>query len=204
MMSDDLEWTQDLGDALTYQSKDVLTAIQQLRDEAVAKGIIKSDDKVTVVQENDNVVIQPAAAEKIYVPQYEPQMLYVPNYQPAPGFLLSGALSQLLLPDRDFLRRRCDRRGLGGRRRLGRLGCLGRRLGRRRRYRLQQLPQQHQRQGQLERCGLEERRPVQDKASTGTSWPTSIARKSRTTSGPTEATPFETRRPTSEMNVPGI
>ena len=84
MMSDDLEWTQDLGDALTYQSKDVLAAIQQLRDEAVAKGIIKSDDKVKVVQENDNVVIQPAAAEKIYVPKYEPEMLYVPNYQPAP------------------------------------------------------------------------------------------------------------------------
>ena len=58
-----------LGDALTYQSKDVLAAIQQLRDEAVAKGIIRSDDKVKVVQENDNVIIQPAAAEKIYVPQ---------------------------------------------------------------------------------------------------------------------------------------
>src|SRR4029077_9439525 len=84
MMSDDLEWTQELGDALTYQSKDVLAAIQQLRDEAVAKGIIKSDDKVKVVQENDNVIIQPAAAEKIYVPRYEPEMLYAPNYQPAP------------------------------------------------------------------------------------------------------------------------
>ena len=58
MMSDDLEWTQTLGDALTYQQKDVLIAIQQLRDKAVAAGVIKSDDKVTVVQENDNVVIQ--------------------------------------------------------------------------------------------------------------------------------------------------
>ena len=51
MMSDDLDWTQSLGDALAYQQKDVLIAIQQLRDEAVAKGIIKTDDKVDVVEE---------------------------------------------------------------------------------------------------------------------------------------------------------
>ena len=48
MMSDDLEWTQSLGDAIAYQQKDVLIAIQQLRDEAVAKGIIKTDDKMKV------------------------------------------------------------------------------------------------------------------------------------------------------------
>ena len=50
MMSDDLEWTQALGDAIAYQQKDVLIAIQQLRDEAVAKGVIKTDDKVQVVE----------------------------------------------------------------------------------------------------------------------------------------------------------
>ena len=48
MMSDDLEWTQALGDAIAYQQKDVLIAIQQLRDEAVAKGAIKTDDKIQV------------------------------------------------------------------------------------------------------------------------------------------------------------
>ena len=84
MMSEDLDWTQSLGDALTYQQKDVLIAIQQLRDEAVAKGIIKSDDKIQVVESGDNVIIQPTVAETIYVPQYEPQMLYAPNYPPAP------------------------------------------------------------------------------------------------------------------------
>ena len=48
MMSDDLEWTQALGDAIAWQQKDLLIAIQQLRDEAVAKGVIKTDDKVIV------------------------------------------------------------------------------------------------------------------------------------------------------------
>lgn len=84
MMSEDLEWTQSFGDAIANQQKDVLIAIQQLRDEAVAKNIIKSDDKVKVVQEGDNVVIQAANPETIYVPQYPPEMLYEPNYAPAP------------------------------------------------------------------------------------------------------------------------
>jgi hypothetical protein len=84
MMSDDLEWTQALGEAISYQQKDVLIAIQQLREQAVAEGIIQSDDKVTVVNEGDNVVIQSASTEAVYVPQYEPEMLYVPDYPVVP------------------------------------------------------------------------------------------------------------------------
>jgi hypothetical protein len=84
MMSDDLDWTQTLGDAIAYQQKDVLVAIQQLRDEAVAKGVIKTDDKIQVVKENDNVVIKSASPEVIYVPQYPPEMLYEPDYVWAP------------------------------------------------------------------------------------------------------------------------
>ena len=84
MMSDDLDWTQMLGEAITYQQKDVLVAIQQLREKAVAEGIIKTDEKVTVVEENNNIVIQPAQPEVIYVPQYEPQILYDPAYVAAP------------------------------------------------------------------------------------------------------------------------
>lgn len=87
MMSEDLDWTQSLGEALSYQQKDVLIAIQQLRDKAVADGIIKTDDKIKVRQENDNVVIVSASPEKIYVPQYAPEMLYEPNFVAEPiGF----------------------------------------------------------------------------------------------------------------------
>lgn len=84
MMSDDLDWTQSLGSALAYQQKDVLMAIQTLRDKAVADGVIKTDDKVKVVNQGDNVIIQAADPEKIYVPKYEPEMLYEPGYAPAP------------------------------------------------------------------------------------------------------------------------
>ena len=84
MMGDDLEWTQGLADALANQQKDVLVAIQQLRDEAVANDVIRTDDKIVVTQENDNVVIKSADPQKIYVPQYQPQMLYEPGSAPVP------------------------------------------------------------------------------------------------------------------------
>ncbi|CAN7716683.1 DUF3300 domain-containing protein [Rhizobium sp. LjRoot98] len=84
MMSDDLDWTQALGSALAYQQKDVLIAIQNLRDKAVANGVIKTDEKVKVETQGDNVVIQAANPEKIYVPKYEPEMLYEPGYVQAP------------------------------------------------------------------------------------------------------------------------
>ncbi len=80
MMSDDLDWTQLLGEVIVNQQNDVLAAIQQLREKAVAEGIIKTDDKVKVVKEEDNIVIQPASTEVIYVPQYPPEMLYEEDY----------------------------------------------------------------------------------------------------------------------------
>lgn len=84
MMSEDLDWTQLLGEAIVNQQQDVLAAIQQLREQAVAKGVIKSDEKVKVVKEENNIVIEPASKEVIYVPQYQPEMLYEPNYAYAP------------------------------------------------------------------------------------------------------------------------
>lgn len=85
MMNDDLNWTQAMGDAVVNQQKDVLIAIQQLRDTAVANGVIKSDDKVIVEKQKDNIVIRPAKKEVTYVPQYDPVILTSPTYvQAAP------------------------------------------------------------------------------------------------------------------------
>ncbi|MGE3877022.1 MAG: DUF3300 domain-containing protein, partial [Parvibaculaceae bacterium] len=80
MMNDDLNWTQQMGQAVVNQQKDILVAIQQLRDKAVADNIIKSDDKVIVEQQNDNVIIRPAKKEVTYVPQYDPVILTSPTY----------------------------------------------------------------------------------------------------------------------------
>ncbi|OOO15812.1 hypothetical protein BTE56_23020 [Agrobacterium pusense] len=102
MMSDDLTWTQALANALTYQQKDVLVAIQQLRDEAMSKNLIKTDDKITVVVENENVIIRPTDPEKIYIPQYQPQMLYEPGYVAQPVSYSSAYYDNYYYPGAAF------------------------------------------------------------------------------------------------------
>ncbi len=79
-MNDDLEWTEQLGDAAANQQKDLLVAIQQLRDEAVAKDYLKTTEQVQVVNEGDNVVIKSADPQTVYIPTYPPEMLYEPDY----------------------------------------------------------------------------------------------------------------------------
>ncbi len=133
---------------------------------AVAQGVIKTDDKVTVVAAEGQRSSSSRRSRRSSTFRntnrrcsMSPVMLRRPiAYYPDP-------LSALLRSDRAVLRRRRDRRRLGGRRRLGRLGRLGRqRLGQRHRHRLQQLLQQCrlQRQGQHQRRRLEERRSQQD------------------------------------------
>jgi hypothetical protein len=90
----DLDWTQRLGDAVLDQQADVMDAIQQARNEAVAAGYLKSDDKQVISQEKETVVIQSANPEVVYVPTYDPQVVvqqtytsypppaYYPPYQP--------------------------------------------------------------------------------------------------------------------------
>jgi hypothetical protein len=80
MMNDDLEWTEQLGEAAANQQKDLLVAIQQLRNEAVAKDYLKTTEQVQVVNEGDNVVIQSADPQTVYIPSYPPEMLYEPDY----------------------------------------------------------------------------------------------------------------------------
>ncbi len=80
MMNDDLEWTEQLGAAAANQQKDLLVAIQQLRDEAVAKNYLKTTEQVQVVNEGDHVVIRSADPQTVYIPTYPPEMLYEPDY----------------------------------------------------------------------------------------------------------------------------
>ncbi|MEI8190530.1 MAG: DUF3300 domain-containing protein, partial [candidate division NC10 bacterium] len=82
MMSQDLDWTQDLGEAVVGQQAEVIKAIQQFRAKAATAGNLKSDDKQVVVQEQTVIKIVPANPEVIYVPQYQPATVVV--YQAAP------------------------------------------------------------------------------------------------------------------------
>ena len=84
MMSQDLDWTQDLGEAVVGQQADVIKAIQAFRAKAQTAGNLKSDDKQMVVQDKDVIQIIPADPEVIYVPQYQPSTVIVTQPAPAP------------------------------------------------------------------------------------------------------------------------
>jgi hypothetical protein len=84
LLNDDLDWTYDLGTAVLNQRADVLSAIQDFRDEAYAAGNLRSDDRQTVAREDDTIEIKPADPQVIYVPYYEPERVVV--YQPTPVY----------------------------------------------------------------------------------------------------------------------
>lgn len=85
-MNADLEWTENLGNAVIDQQTDVMDMIQQIRAEAQAGGYLKSDEKQVVVQEKETIIIQPADPEIIYVPDYDPQVVYVQSYATYPPY----------------------------------------------------------------------------------------------------------------------
>lgn len=77
MMSADLDWTTDLGEAVVADQGAVLEAIQVFRRKTQAVGNLKSDAKQTVVVEKEVIKIVPADPQVIYVPQYNPSTVIV-------------------------------------------------------------------------------------------------------------------------------
>ena len=93
MMSDQLDWTQNLGDAFLAQERDVIDSIQRLRRQAQQAGNLKSSPQQNVVTQGQTIVIEPAQPSVIYVPAYNPTVVYgawpYPSYPPAyyPGVM---------------------------------------------------------------------------------------------------------------------
>jgi hypothetical protein len=82
MMSDQLDWTQNLGDAFLAQQDDVMNEVQLLRSKADSSGHLRSNSQETVSQQDGAYVIQPANPETVYVPVYEPSVVYGPWWYP--------------------------------------------------------------------------------------------------------------------------
>ena len=106
MMSEHLDWTQKLGDAVLGQQTDVLDAIQRLRARAQTNGKLESTKEQTVTVKTENqkqyVAIEPTPPTEIYVPYYEPSVVYgdwpypdyAPYYFPSPsGYFTGGVLA---------------------------------------------------------------------------------------------------------------
>jgi len=90
MMSDKIDWTKNLGDAVLAQQPDVMDAIQRLRSKAYdnKKLVTTRQQKVRVqTQESKQaIVIESADPNTMYVPYYDPAAVYgtwpYADYQP--------------------------------------------------------------------------------------------------------------------------
>ena len=71
-LSDHLDWTQKLGDAMIGQQADVATSIQRLRAKASAAGTLKTGKEQTVTTQTQGsetiIAIQPTDPQVVYVP----------------------------------------------------------------------------------------------------------------------------------------
>src|SRR5712675_1987823 len=80
MMSDKLDWTKAMGDAVLAQQPDVMDAIQRLRAKAQARNKLVSNKRQKVsVQRQENkevIVIEQSEPDTIYVPYYDPVVAY--------------------------------------------------------------------------------------------------------------------------------
>ena len=91
-MNTNLNWTEQLGDAFLAQQPDVMDAVQRLRLRAQAAGSLASTPQQAVSTEDQEIMIEPASPDMVYVPTYNPWCVYgawpSPDYPPfyfAPG-----------------------------------------------------------------------------------------------------------------------
>jgi len=80
-MSDNLDWTRDLGDAVLDQKTELLDAVQRMRDKAYEAGNLKTTEQQVVTRQADKIiVIESKSPEVIYVPTYSPVVVYGPSW----------------------------------------------------------------------------------------------------------------------------
>jgi hypothetical protein len=95
-MDKNLAWTSSLGDAYFNQQQDVMAAVQTMRQRAQSAGNLKSTSQQTVTDRDSSIVIEPANAQVVYVPAYDPWMVYGgpmtawPGWYEYPGIWFGG------------------------------------------------------------------------------------------------------------------
>jgi hypothetical protein len=101
MMDSNLDWTERIGDAFLAQPEAVMDSIQRLRHRAAAAGSLTSTPQQTVSSEDQDIAIEPANPDVVYVPYYNPDVIYGawpwPDYSPyylapPPGMIIGGGL----------------------------------------------------------------------------------------------------------------
>lgn len=82
-MESHYDWTQNVGNAFLAQQAQVMDTIQVLRHRAMLAGYLRSDSRITVIQEGRHISISPAQPTQVYLPYYNPRVVYGHWSQPA-------------------------------------------------------------------------------------------------------------------------
>ncbi|HEX6811998.1 MAG TPA: DUF3300 domain-containing protein [Planctomycetota bacterium] len=97
-MNDNLDWTQDLGDAFLGQKDELMQTVQKMRKKALEAGNLKTTEQQKVTQDSEVIIIEQTKTEVVYVPSYSPTVVYGPSWYyptyyyppmyvaPAPGY----------------------------------------------------------------------------------------------------------------------
>jgi hypothetical protein len=108
ILTRDIQWTTELGNAFLAQQAGVMDAVQQLRASARNNGRLTDtpQQRVTLDQENGQsaIVIQPTDPQVVYPPVYNPEYVwgppmygaYPPLVYPAPGYGITYAVGAFL------------------------------------------------------------------------------------------------------------
>ena len=82
LLSSNVQWTTDLGNAFLAQQADVMGAVQRMRARARSNGRLNSTQQEIITNETQDgqsaIEIQPADPQVIYVPVYSPQYVWGP------------------------------------------------------------------------------------------------------------------------------
>jgi Protein of unknown function (DUF3300) len=89
MMAQDMNWTEQLGNAVLAQRPDVMDAVQRMRKQAYQYGYLRSSPYDRVVDSGGYIEVLPVNPDYIYVPYYNPAVVFV---APRPGFFIGGAI----------------------------------------------------------------------------------------------------------------
>jgi hypothetical protein len=91
-LTDDIQWTTDLGNAFLAQQSDVMDAVQRMRKKAQDTGNLKSTEQqmveTKVTESKSVIVIEQANPQVVYVPSYDPVVVYGPPVYPYPPFTI--------------------------------------------------------------------------------------------------------------------
>jgi hypothetical protein len=105
VLDNNIEWTEELGEAFIAQQGEVMDRVQQLRSRAWSAHTLYSTPQQVVSDRDQSIEIAPADADTLYVPVYDPNLVFgnwpYPDNQPfdfdLPGYALGGFVGYVIV-----------------------------------------------------------------------------------------------------------